>query len=540
MHGFDVLDPHLDLKKSYFLEASAGTGKTFTIENLVVRLIQEGMGVDKILIVTFTRAATLELKLRIRKRLEDKKIHTALQAWDDAKIFTIHGFCFHTLKEYPFETGFSLTQNEESANPETQKRILKDFLRTSLPAEEIHLRQLEKVLKKGRHGIETLLHALSQTILPVGRSYQKIQEEIRQTLPHSNLDAQMLIELAPLFKGLCNRQGAIHPESCEGFFRAERVLRGDVEDVVDIPLIHMTPANLKHKKSYPKSLETINEHLVPLLVEASDTRLILGRLAERASHFFKTICTQEDLFFYDDLISQVEQNLHNPSFTTAIRSEYEAVLIDEFQDTDPVQWKIFSHLFLGHRPLYLVGDPKQSIYRFRGADLYTYMQAKEALGESASATLTRNFRSQPNLVDALNTLFHKVGNLIHLPKTGQAISILPITAALPPADEGRVVFCKTTDEETLFKFIHVEIARLKQEEKISYKECAILVKDRYQAERFCALFGLPYATKRSESLIESDAFFVLEDLLIAALNPRERSLVVRALGGLYSDVRLGS
>ena len=549
MRGFDVLDPQLDLKKNYFLEASAGTGKTFTIENLVVRLVQEGMSVDKILVVTFTRAATLELKLRIRKRLEENGMRNALATWDEAKIFTIHGFCFHTLKEHAFETDFPLTQTEESANQESQKRILKDFLRTGLPAEEIHPRQLEKALKKGRCGMDGLLQALAQPAATVGRSYQAIQKEVEEVLERCNskpgaqkLDGLKLIELAPAFKGFCDRQGNVHPEYREGFFRAARILQGNIEDLIDLPLVKMIPANLKQKHSYPEPLEELHESLIPLLTEASDVHLILGRLARRASHFLKKICSRDDLFFYDDLILKMQHSIHNPSFSAAVRSEYDAVLIDEFQDTDPVQWEIFSTLFLNHLPLYLVGDPKQSIYRFRGADLYTYSQAKEALGEKAYATLTRNFRSQPSLVSALNTLFQRAGDLIHLPKTGQLISILPITAALPQTAEGKVVFCISEDEEALFGFMTAEIERLKQKEGIAYRECAVLVKDRYQAQRFCALFGLPFATKKNESLLETAAFSVLEDLLLAAFNPRERPLVIKALGGPlfgYSMQQLG-
>ncbi|MFC2049455.1 UvrD-helicase domain-containing protein [Chlamydiota bacterium] len=533
MPGFDVLDPHLDLKKSYFLEASAGTGKTFTIENIVVRLLQGGMAVDKILIVTFTRAATLELKIRIRKRLEEKNMRAALTAWDEAKIFTIHGFCFHTLKEHAFETGFSLMQSEEGASPEDRKQILKDFLRTDLSAEEIHPRQLEKALKKGRNGIESLIQNLSKPSCESGRSYRAIQDETREVVASlsKRLTADELMEIAPRFKGFCDKRGALHPEYFEGFQRAARLLSGDVEDFVDLPLLKMIPSNLKQKQTYPEALEECFTTLFPLLTEASDTHLILGRLAARARHFLTQVCERDDLFFYDDFIVQMQKNVRDPSFASAVRAEYEAVLIDEFQDTDPVQWEIFSTLFLHHLPLYVVGDPKQSIYRFRGADLYAYLEAKEALGERAYATLTRNFRSQPSLVDSLNTLFQRSGDLIHLPKTNQAISILPITAALPQTHEGKATFCVADDEESLFAFIASEIERLNSEEGIPYRECAVLVKDRYQAQRFCGGFPLPFATKKSESLLTSDAFPVLEDLLLAVFNPRERSYVVKALAG---------
>jgi len=535
MRGFDVLDPSLDLKKNYFLEASAGTGKTFTIENIVVRLLQEGTAVSRILIVTFTRAATLELKMRIRKRLEEKKMFSTLALWEEAKIFTIHGFCFHTLKEHAFLTGFSLNQTAESASGEDQKKILKDFLRLGLPPYEIHHRQLEKVIKKGRQqGLDGLLHAISQTPSPGGRSYQEIQEEILSELSlfPKNIQVDDLLELATYFKGFCNRQGKVHTEFLEGFHRTARLLNHhDVENIVDLPLIKMVPQNLKQKHVYPSILESCFQKIIPLLTEVSDVDCILKRLNRRASFYMQEVCARDDLFFYDDFIKQMQKNISLPPFAEAVRNCYDAVLIDEFQDTDPVQWDIFSTLFLNRCPLYLIGDPKQSIYRFRGADLYVYMKAREELGEKAFATLNRNFRSQPTLVDALNILFQNAKDIIQLPKTGQTIACTPIIAALEQKGGSNLTFCKAENEEALFAFICNEIERLKMEEGIPYSACAVLVKDRYQANRFSSFCQLPVVSAKQESLAETDAFPILEDLLNAALNPRERSPVIKALSG---------
>jgi exodeoxyribonuclease V beta subunit len=532
MRGFDVLDPHLDLTKSYFLEASAGTGKTFTIENIVVRLIQDKVPVDKILVVTFTRAATLELKMRIRKRLEEQNNYTALAAWDEANIFTIHGFCYHTLKNHAFETGFSLTQNEKQASFADQKQILKDFLRTSLPAHEIHPKQIEKILA-GRHPFECLLEALTTKLTMVGRSYQSIQEDVTMILKRDLVRPKLeeLLAWALRFKGFCNKAGQLHSEYVRGLQKGARLLQGESEDLIDLPLLKMVPDNLKKGAIYPEALVPLNRNLFPFLKEASDPDLILNRLKMRAQNFLTQVCTREDLFFYDDLIKQMHVHLALPSFTKAVRSDYQAVLIDEFQDTDPMQWEIFKTLFLGHLPLYIVGDPKQSIYRFRGADLYTYLEAKKALGEEAYATLTRNFRSQPFLVNALNNLFQRSSDLIQLPKTGHVLAIPPIISGIEQTHDAKIIFCLASDETSLFDFIAQEIKRLKEQEKLDYRACAILVKDRYQTEKLTAHFPLPFMAQKSRSLVETEAFCVLKDLLQAVLNPRERSSVIKVLAG---------
>ncbi len=533
MAGFDVLDPSLNLKRNIFLEASAGTGKTFTIENLVVRLLQEGIAIEKILIVTFTRAATLELKIRIRKRLEELKLRSVLATFDEAQIFTIHGFCFHMLKEEAFESGFSLSQSDESASPEAQKEILKDFLRTQLLPDEIHPLQLEKALRRGGNKIEGLIKNLMKRYPSEGRSYAEIRSAIERALQKLSWQPSLeeLVHYASSFKGFCDRKGKVHPEWIESLKQSLPIFEGHLDHLIDLPLLKMKPDNLKQKAPYPERLHQADEELIPLLEEISDTDLILGRLAKRSSKYLKEVCEKEDLFFYDDLLRLMHQNIHNPAFAAAVRQQYEAVLIDEFQDTDPIQWEIFSTLFLHHLPLFIVGDPKQSIYRFRGADLYAYLTAKKTLGDEAYETLTRNFRSQPSLIGGLNTLFQKVEDLIKLPKTGEAISILPIIPALPHQHEGKIVFAMVSSEESLYLWIIGEIERLHCEEGIPYRECAVLVKDRYQTQRFCALCPLPYATKRSESLLDSDAFPVLEDLLRAVLNPRERSYVIKVLGG---------
>lgn len=534
MRGFDPLAPNLDLHQNYFIEASAGTGKTFTLESIVVRLVEEGIPIEQILVVTFTRAATSELKTRIRLRLESKHLHEAVRAFDEAKIFTIHGFCLATLKEFALETSFSLVQEEQSASPDLVRNILRDFLRTELSPRSLHPRQLEKAISKCRYDSALLFAALLRPAKKSIRPFEVIWEEIVQERERWHFKREELFEqllsLAPSFSKMCDRSKNLKPDIIEGLERAAAFLAGESDDFFDLPLLHMVPANLlKTKGAYPPFLETLNHQLLPLLEEAHNLDGILDRLAASAQSYLKQVAKREDLFFFDDLLQTVQKHVRSPEFSARVRAPYRAVLIDEFQDTDPVQWEIFSTLFLHHVPLYLVGDPKQSIYRFRGADLYTYMEAKQQLGEEACVSLNRNFRSAPPLVEGLNALFARAPNLITLPKLGVT---LPIPRVEPAASgEGGIISVEVPDEEALFNFVEAQIRKLHQEHKIPYNQCAVLVKDRYQAKRFCQSVSLPTAPRRSESLLESEAFSVLEDLILAAYHPRERTHVFKTLGG---------
>ncbi|NRA89941.1 MAG: UvrD-helicase domain-containing protein, partial [Simkaniaceae bacterium] len=149
MTRFNVLDPKTPLLGHHFLEASAGTGKTFAIEHIVARLIEEeDFEIDEILVVTFTRAATRELKMRIGETLKGKppsfKIQKALALIDSCEVYTIHGFCHRMLKEYAFEAGLavSILSEEESDYKALLKNHIVDFLRTSLPKNAYSAAQL--------------------------------------------------------------------------------------------------------------------------------------------------------------------------------------------------------------------------------------------------------------------------------------------------------------------------------------------------------------------------------------------------------------
>ncbi len=292
------------------------------------------------------------------------------------------------------------------------------------------------------------------------------------------------------------------------------------QDEFDLMIAHkewflekLVPENLKVRASlpaasllhYPGLFEMLRATLLPLLQDASDPQRILRQMAHDCQKRFKESETEEQPFSPDEILNKMRASVEDPSFVQAVRKKYRALIVDEFQDTDPIQWQIFETLFMrekeGLAALYLVGDPKQAIYAFRGADVYTYFHAQEILGEEKRAFLDTNFRSEAPLVDALNLLFSSA-EWMTLPARARSMPYVSVNAhekKESSLEDGRgtvhflIAETKATrekswppvsfEEEWLLPFITMEIERLILEEKLPLSHFAILIKDRYQAQR---------------------------------------------------------
>jgi exodeoxyribonuclease V beta subunit len=258
---------------------------------------------------------------------------------------------------------------------------------------------------------------------------------------------------------------------------------------------------------------------------------------------------QEEILRFDDLLTRMQQASKEKKFLDGVQEKYSAAIVDEFQDTDPVQWDIFQSLFLNDSMrLFLVGDPKQSIYAFRQADIYTYLAAVKAVGEDNQFTLNTNYRSSPLLVKALNTLFSQgTGEWMALPKWDRFLTYSPVDAGRSKAELdlqdgfGAVHFfmAEGSSEQKMecacfFPFIAQEIRKLNGL-GCAFKQCAILVSDRYQmkrAQKFLEERGIPVSLQRAECLADSPAIPAFRELLLAVLAPRHSSALKIALGGI--------
>ena len=352
--GTAIFEKDFPFEGPHLVAASAGTGKTYNIQNICARLVAEkGFRVDEIQVMTFTEAATKELRDRIRKvlalfrtyleegagaiddqreipRLEQlaecvdanttreealDRLNRAIMDFDRAAISTIHGFCHRVLARYAFETRSSFEMQIATDSSEEVEALAREWWRENAP---------------------------------------QIPKEIAQKI------------------------------SFEIFL------------------------------SYVKTLAGKSNYEIEKTDNPTPKQWLLEQAATVAREYAGECVTSEQQTF-DGLLSGLQNALNDertgPFLAAKLREEYKAVLVDEFQDTDPVQFDIFRIAFLdtadkSRPPIFFVGDPKQAIYAFRGADINTYSGAATRPDVAAMTYhLDKNFRSTPNMIDAVNILF---------------------------------------------------------------------------------------------------------------------------------------
>jgi len=406
------------------LEASAGTGKTYAIAGLFLRLIvQRGIPAEQLLVVTFTRAATAELRDRIRRllvlarrslrgsvsggdaplareiledapadqRTKEALLATALENFDEAPICTLDSFCQRALQEHAFATGTLFDSEFVTDSSAALTQLVDDFWRRRFygdtQAAAARLAVAAGVTSAG-------LSALARAVLTHPEVELRPQFDSTLRTPHSALESGPVTERARIEAEVARLPaGAEIPED----------LTGPWQTALKVEL-------LTHARA---QLSRLLEH---------DRQLTFGDLRQR-----------------------LDDALHSPHAETLVqrlRQRYRVALIDEFQDTDPVQFRIFHRLFAdgaGGQQLYLVGDPKQAIYSFRGADVFAYLAARGRA--TRRFTLTANWRSEQPLVRAVNAVFnHAAGT--GRPFVVEAIPFAPVEArgradAAPFFDHGR-------------------------------------------------------------------------------------------------------
>ncbi len=616
MKPFDVLDRRQNIRQSLVLEASAGTGKTFSIENIAARLLleapQEGaaLSISEILVVTFTRAAAKELKERIRKTLQaavqelqsgssqrdylqaiieggGEAVHLALHrlkqaiyGYDQAAIFTIHGFCLRALSEHNIEADWSVEMGKTALLTSAQEnRLLDDLLRSEIDNELVSPQQLKILLSHHRSDPEQLKSRLLSAIqlgpIAAGPSYCQLAAEfiLEFTAVKSQgpFKAQYVIEdYLALEQNYCQltkvprEQGLKRIASFAKALEKTEASAADFEQLIADGLYWVKffkPERLKKRGvkaippdslHYPHLTGLLEQKIEQLVDKASDPSAIFALIAGCGQELFAKHIAEQDLFTNDTLLQAMAAAAGRPAFAERISARYKAAIIDEFQDTDPLQWEIFSKLFASRgMPLYLVGDPKQSIYSFRQADIYTYLKAIQEIGEEKRLFLNTNYRSQPALVACLNALFDsaKQPGLIALPRLARSLECQAV--AYPPEKQntllednvGALHICavnpeakenlQSLEEEYFFPFLASEIMRLNQKMNRSFSCWALLVADRLQAERAAAYLkrkGIPCITQREENLAESPAVAAMIEVLEAVLSPGNLHLIKAALG----------
>lgn len=476
--GAALLDPlRFPLRGSRLIEASAGTGKTFTIAALYLRLVlghggeaafDRPLTPPEILVVTFTEAATKELRDRIRARLAEaadaflvdpkdvvsgppgedllydlraqyeprewaacaRRLRLAAEWMDESAVSTIHGWCNRMLGEHAFDSGSLFTQTLETDQGPLQQEALRDYWRShAAPLDASNARAFYAWWKTPDalwESIEDLLPvrtALSPGAAPA-ECIAQAQEERARLLeelkaPWRGEDGWAMALFAGLEKAVAERQCKM-PRRRDWMHKLRAWAEGDA---IGTGLTDTARAQLNRDflRTGWSGDEVLLDHPAWPSLEAlhgAIDGLPDGRL-EALRHAVHGVAermaaeqSRRALMGFDDLLTRLDAGLCGPNgqrLSGLIRQQFPVALIDEFQDTDPIQYRIFDRIYgvaddRQDTALVLIGDPKQAIYAFRGADIHTYLHARaDTLGRHA--TLGRNFRSTSGMVDAVNRVF---------------------------------------------------------------------------------------------------------------------------------------
>lgn len=449
---------HAPLTATQAIEASAGTGKTWSIAALYLRLVVEaGLTVERILVVTYTTSATAELRERIRARLiaaraafasgepGDDVVLTALlprveaaragalltlaiESFDLAAIHTIHGFCQRALEERAFESGEDFETTLVSDESALLQAVTRDFWRREMAAADGFRARWLTAKLKGPEGLGQALRG------HFGRPYlHRLLPEVPDGVAESNFtilrdemrtawlrDGQRLCEMLIGWVGLHQQSykpGQITKAAAEielWFAAGADFSVAPLDALKKFGSAALTKATTgKAVNGTPQDplfdrLQALADS-VEALSATLDLRLghLLARALAECEEALGRRKAQLGRLGFDDLLTRLADALQGEGgarLAERIRQRYGAALIDEFQDTDPVQYAIFDRVFhQGGMPLFFVGDPKQAIYSFRGADLQAYLAARDQASEHWA--LTTNRRSVPGLVAAVNALF---------------------------------------------------------------------------------------------------------------------------------------
>ncbi len=448
------------------IEASAGTGKTFTLALLVLRLvIESGLEIQEIVAVTFTKAATAELKERVAKFLRfslallectltpeevdnkplcdyiakirstqdeielKKKIETALLQVDEAAIYTIHGFCQRLLTDFAFESGAEFGREMISDQNELIEEIRNNFWRKEVLSLEPHdytaitkhigspqalHNRVASAINATQIRIEGIVETKPQTAILEQKKSELLHDIRSEWNIHRSAVSSIIAEAKEL--GILNGTSYkewiydldtlfLSPfETSESMTRAELLTQNGFKPIKG----KQAPEHLFFAR-----LETIIPKLEQAIENVSIAQMNLVTWIEsRYITFVNTKLTEvkdaRNLGSFDDMITGVfnavsDKNPRRDLFLSLVRNRYGAVLVDEFQDTDSQQFTIFKEIF-SPSIFFMIGDPKQAIYKFRGGDVYAYLKARSQPG-IREFTLNTNYRSESSLIAGLNHIF---------------------------------------------------------------------------------------------------------------------------------------
>ncbi|HTR52608.1 MAG TPA: UvrD-helicase domain-containing protein [Kofleriaceae bacterium] len=571
------------------VEASAGTGKTFFLEHRVADLILAGVPLGEILLVTFTDKAVAELRVRVRDlldrmarattscadasawQLDDAarvRLRAAIGAFDHAQIFTIHGFCHRVLVEDAFAARRLFDQRQvadEDAFADAFAALLRERFATEAPDRDLLALYLEA--EQPEHTVDTLRTLLLACARSGGVPRRRfdparslaLADALAARFGTSELRARVLAQIsrqkhnaARWLEQLADALAVIDPVRPTTVLAACDALREPARKLLDYLPASEAAAVLRDACGELSLDEAIAAELLPHVIAR-----VGADKAERG------------LYDYDDMLRLVRDAVVGagtaPSgreLAARLRARTPWAMIDEFQDTDPVQWDIFRTVWMHDEAsgLCIVGDPKQAIYGFRGADVQTYVQARDELVRTGAArvVLAVNRRSTAPLVEAVNELLAGGAPLATPLLSGSIAYDHPVDASGDIEHDGTrppvTVFAlhgagREPNREALAGAIGAEIERLRASppawrvrgelRPFALGQCLVLTRTNKESAAIAAALrarGLPCELREADHLFETREAHELAAVLAAVAAPRDRSARMRALRTRFFDV----
>ena len=561
------------------IEASAGTGKTYTLQRLVADLILRGSTtMERILVVSFTDKATQELRTRIRSYLQEvqdqtqddatapfwevdgaarERLATALRSFERASIATIHGFCRQVLQEAALE-GRTLFDRELADERALFGRAFREALSGVFTQNPLHRAMLQASLAAGHTmaGLEDELwrvHADGGALVPRLADWQgwiggldpawfggadQLVQDWKAAKVHSSTVTSASKTLTTLAQEL--------PKASTDFQRAQ------VFDALSLGPLWKAAASLPgdHGPLHAWLQGGASALLSP---EALQAHLFL----EEVHRIQRRLEQTEGLFTFQGMIRGVVEALDAPegeALAQRLRQRYDIALVDEFQDTDPLQWQVFRRIFLQEeRRLVIIGDPKQAIYGFRGGDLPTYQAAcHEILGPAQPKRLEQNFRSTARVLEATNHIlggngpgsFFTDASLYPSAVTCGRPALAATIGGQPIRPVDVLVLDSSEGGQRLWKRLARQLAlRLRDlvasgisfgepgaERTLGYGDVQVLVGKAAEGELMAQALraeGIPCAFYKQKGLFQTREAEEWLDALRALADPRNRSLQLR-------------
>ena len=579
----------LPLSGRQIIEASAGTGKTFTLAALYVRLVlghgraAKGLQPANILVMTFTDAATAELRERIRLRLHQAalwfdaqvagrtskpdpflldlteaftpdqwpkcaaQLHLAAQSMDEAAIYTIHGWSRRMLSSFALHSRDLFEQTHLDNPSELLHQLVNDhwrrwFYPLDLPQQKILQTLLGGDPQALLKDLKTRWQSLDRQPQPKDAAVPLAPAQVLATHGEWLNTEQALVVTAKqacktaLDKGLAGTLIAAQAAkkmkgtSAKNFANWVNELQAwsQPDAAIRSETLQRFTLNSLQNKGWPEAGEhPVFAHIEALCQHQATEPASKDRLLDHAAHEVRQQYQQTKLqlsvFDFQDLLQRLHTALHadEGQMASAIRDQYPVAMVDEFQDTDPWQYqsldRIYPHSQVGDaHALVMIGDPKQAIYSFRGADLRTYLAARTQaleLNPHALHSLDSNFRSAPSLVAAVNHVFDGIeqpfysnlGEIEFTPVTSrsdakpfvntQGLELPPLTVwHLPPPENAKFWSVPLQLHHLSHGFAAQIVALLRQQPEVQPRDMAVLVRTHLQAkamQKALQKLGLP-------------------------------------------------